>query len=97
MGWALATQSEAGKPLHSGISIPFDALPFNKEKYPVLSSIAPYYDTLLNPDQLALFITEWDMALHDPQYRARLEEWNVVRDLAVRCQAEQVYLRFIGD
>lgn len=72
-------------------------MPFNKEKYPVLSSIAPYYDTLLNPDQLAAFIAEWDMALQDPEYQTRLQEWNAVRDLAVRCRVEQLYLRFIGD
>lgn len=97
MGWSLATQTEVSEPQHTGINIPFDVLPFDREKYPTLSSIAPYYDTFFNPDQLVAFIAEWDAARNDPEHDERMQHWQVVRDLAERCRAEQLYLRFIGD
>lgn len=90
-------QSETGELRRCGVSMPFEVLPFDKDKYPLLSSIAPYYDTFLNPDQLVMFIAEWDAAVQNPKYRARLQEWQAVRDLAAKCQSEQLYLRFIGD
>ncbi len=97
MSWTIAIQAETGAPTLCGISVPSEALPSDKEKYPILSSIAPYYDTFFNPEQLQAFIAEWDKASRDPAYQESMREFMRVRDLAVKCRNEQLYLRFIGD
>lgn len=97
MTWTIAIQAETGVPTPCGISVPFEALPSDNEKYPILSSVCPYYDTFFNPDQLEAFIAEWDMAAQDPLYQGAMQELRRVRDLAEKCRNEQLYLRFIGE
>jgi hypothetical protein len=90
-------QAENGQPKEPDIYVPFEAIPFDKEKYPILGSVAPYYDTIFNPDQCARFVIEWDLAASEPEYKNQTQEWKIVRDTAAQCIGQRLYLKFIGD
>jgi hypothetical protein len=97
MGWSMRIQTERGQPKGPDIYVPFDAIPFDREKYPTLSSVNPYYNTVLNPEQCVRFLTEWDSASSEPQYKEQARQWKIARDTAARCVNESLYLKFIGD
>jgi hypothetical protein len=85
MGWSMRIQTEDGQPQEADIYVPFDAIPFDEEKYPILSSVARYYVTIFNPDQCARFVAEWDLAASEPQYEKQTQEWKIVRNTVEKC------------
>jgi len=95
VGWTVKIESESGRSVEQDCDIGFDAIPRGPE-YPICTSVAHYYVTLLNPPQLELFVQEWDKAASTPQF-ANLKHSAILRDVAERCARRQLYLRFIGD
>ena len=95
MAWTVRTETEDGKPVQGDADIGFDAIPFGPE-YPISSSIARYYVTLLNPPQLEAFVSEWDRAVETPNF-SHLRNDRFIRDTAEKCARDHLYLRFIGD
>jgi hypothetical protein len=95
MAWTVRVQNENGDPLENDFDIGFEAIP-SGDAYPICSSVARYYVTLLNPPQLKTFVYEWDSAAKVPEF-SHLEKSRLVRDVAERCSDNQLYLRFMGD
>lgn len=95
MGWTVKIESESGRSVEHDFDIGFDAIPHGPE-YPICSSVAHYFVTLLNPPQLKLFVQEWDKAASTPQF-AKLKDSAILREIAERCARHQRYIRFIGD
>jgi hypothetical protein len=95
MAWSVRVQNENGDPLEKDFDIGFDAIP-SGPAYPICSSVARYYVTLLNPPQLETFVSEWDSAAAVPEF-SHLKESRVIRDVAESCSHRQLYLRFLGD
>ena len=58
MAWTVRIQNEKGDPLEDDFDIGFDAIP-SGPAYPICSSVARYFVTLLNPPQLESFVCEW--------------------------------------
>jgi hypothetical protein len=95
MAWTVRVQSETGEPIDGDFDIAFDAIPSGPD-YPICSSLARYYVTLLNPQQLETFVTEWDKAATAPEF-SQLRDSRLIRDVAEDCTRKQLYLRFVGD
>src|SRR5580698_6970696 len=95
MAWTVRVQSEAGEPVNKDFDIEFDAIPAGPA-YPIRSSVARYYVTLLNPQQLEAFVSEWDKAAMEPEY-SHLKDLRLIREVAENCARDQLYLRFVGD
>ena len=95
MPWDVRLQDECGKPFipHDAL-IEFAAIPHDEE-FKLLHYIDPYCDTYFNHAQMEDFLTDWDkLESSDDQQR---EQWQLVRNMAIRCRDEYLYLRFIGD
>jgi hypothetical protein len=58
--------------------------------------VARYYVTLLNPQQLEAFVSEWDKAATEPEY-SHLKDLRLIREVAENYARDQLYLRFVGD
>ncbi len=95
MAWTVRVQTETGEPLGPDFDIGFNEVPSGPE-YPICSSVARYYVTLLNPPQLETFVSEWDRAAAMPSF-AHLSGSRRIRDVAEKCAKDQLYLRFVGD
>ncbi len=96
MGWTVRIQHEDGSLAGAAdFDVPFEALP-QGASFPISSSVARYYLTLLNPQQLRTLVDEWDEAAKREEFRALLQ-WKHLRDVAADCAAKQLYLRFTGD
>ena len=95
MAWTVRVQSETGEPVDKDFDIAFEAIP-SGPAYPICSSVARYYVTLLNPPQLESFVSEWDRAAAAPEF-PHLRELRLIRDVAENCASKQLYLRFVGD
>ena len=95
MSWTIKVETESGRSVENDFDIAFDTVPYGSE-YPICSSVARYYVTLLNPTQLESFVREWDIASSTPAF-AHLRESRVIRDVAERCARDQLYIRFVGD
>jgi hypothetical protein len=95
MAWTIRVQTEAGQPVEKDLDIGFDAIP-SGPAYPICSSIARYYVTVLNPPQLESFVSEWDRAASSPEFH-HLRHERLIRDIAEKCAVDQLYLRFVGD
>jgi hypothetical protein len=93
----MRVQTESGEPVGPDEFVPIDALPYDPDQYPFLSSIAPYEYTVFNPTQCQLLLAEWNQAASDPRWKRLTSELKVVRDAAARCASEHLYLKFIGD
>ena len=96
MGWTVRVQHEDGSVAGTGdFDVPFEALPHGVS-FPISNSIARYYLTLLNPQQLHTLVEEWDQAARLVEFKSMLQ-WKHLRDAALDCAEKQLYLRFIGD
>jgi hypothetical protein len=95
MPWTVKVETERGQLVDNDFGVEFDEIPSGPE-YPICSSVARYYVTLLNPPQLETFVSEWDRAITTPEF-ARLKNSKFIRDVAERCASEHLYLKFIGD
>ncbi len=96
MGWTVRVQQEDGTVAGAAdFDVPFEALP-NGAAFPISNSVARYYLTLLNPQQLQTLVEEWDEAAKRPEFSNMLQ-WKQLRDVAAECAARQLYLRFTGD
>ena len=95
MAWTVRVQTEMGEPVDKDFDIGFNEIP-SGPAYPICSSVARYYVTLLNPPQLRTFGAEWDAAAATPEF-AHLKHSKLIRDVAEKCVREQLYLRFDGD
>ena len=95
MAWTVRVQDESGKPVSDDFDIGFDEIPSGPQ-YPICSSVARYYNTWLNPDQLRTFMSEWDKAVHTPEF-SYLRDKRTIRDIAEKTEKQQLYLRFVGD
>jgi hypothetical protein len=95
MAWTVRVQTEAGEPVDKDFDIGFEAIPSGPE-YPICSSVARYYMTLLNPPQLEALVSEWDRAAAAPEF-SHLSDSRLIRDVAERCALKHLYVRFVGD
>lgn len=95
MAWTVRIQTETGEPVDKDFDIGFEAIP-SGPAYPICSSVARYYMTLLNPAQLETFVMEWDRAATATEF-SHLKDLRLIRDVAENCARKQLYLRFVGD
>ncbi len=79
--------NEAGEPVNKDFDIEFDAIPTGAA-YPICSSVARYYVTLLNPQQLEAFVSEWDKAATEPEY-SHLKDLRLIREVAENYARDQ--------
>jgi hypothetical protein len=92
--WTVRLENERGLPLTKDfLIVERGSLPTG-EAFPISSLIeaAPWYDTLLNPEQVEAFVAEIDAADSD-----RSKALASLRSLAQQATPPHVYLRFIGD
>jgi hypothetical protein len=89
--WTVRLENERGLPLTKDILVVERGSLPTGDAFPISSLIeaAPWYDTLLNPEQVEAFLAEIDAA--DSKALASL------RALAQQATAPHVYPRFIGD
>jgi hypothetical protein len=56
----MRVQTDIGEPVAPDDFVPIDAVPSDPNKYPFLSSIDPYDETVFNPTQCQRLVAEWD-------------------------------------
>lgn len=95
MAWTVKVQTESGESVEPDFDVAFDSVPMGAQ-FPISSSIAKYYLTVLNPPQLEAFVSEWDRAVATPEL-CHLKNSRLLRDVAERAAKRQLYLRFIGE
>jgi hypothetical protein len=73
-------------------------LPTDERKFPLLTAIDPYGDTVFNRLQIPRFIEEWRV-LSDRHLSVSDREFvTQIHELAQRCNGEvHTYLKFVGD
>jgi hypothetical protein len=94
MAWTVRLENERGvRETEEFLVIEFGSFPTGKA-YPICDMIerAPYYDTLLNPEQVKALIAEIDSA--GSGYQKALAP---LRNFAQSALVPHIYLRLIGD
>jgi hypothetical protein len=94
VSWTVRLQDERGKPAIPQYAVIEVATIPEGAEFRLLGYLDPYGDTYFNQVQMTDFLADWDNLRPTDEQKA---QWQLVREMAIRCQGHHLYLRFIGD